>query len=203
MPRTSMLSGLQDGQGLTPRMASPVVIRQSRQFSYERKVFRLVPCPHNCGSEVAKRTKRHDKLRHRFIVGRFVMKNKIIGAECHPDGFAFHSELLCYLARFVLPVRNFFDSLETLVSEVHQHDILWHWTCSPLKRCHAVAAPAVELNSASGWRRTGHRIAARAHERTAQPGCSSQALRRSRGVRGGRRPCRRQAGARCGYTCAT
>ena len=45
------------------------------------------------------------------------MMNKIIGAECHPDGFAFYSELLCCLARFVLPVRNIFDALETLVSK--------------------------------------------------------------------------------------
>ena len=77
------------------------VIRHSRQFSYERKVFRLVPCPHNCRPDVAKRAKRHHELRHRFIVGRFVMMNKIIGAECHPDGFAFHSELLSCIARFV------------------------------------------------------------------------------------------------------
>jgi hypothetical protein len=109
------------------------LIRHSRQFSYERKVFRLFPCPHNCRPDVAKRAKRHHKLRHRFIVGRFVMMNKIIGAECHPDGFAFHSELLCCIARFVLPARNVFDALETLVSEVHQHDILWHRPCCPLK----------------------------------------------------------------------
>src|SRR5262245_34267875 len=71
-------------------------------------------------------------FRHRFIVGRFVMMSKIIQAECHPDGFAFHSELLCCLARFVLPIRNVFDALETLVSEVHQYDVLWHRPCSLL-----------------------------------------------------------------------
>src|SRR5262249_49487476 len=104
-------------------------------------------CPHNCGSDVAKRTKRHDKLRHRFIVGRFVMMNKIIRAECHPDGFAFHSELLCCLARFVLPIRNVFDALETLVSEVHQHDVLWHRPCSLLTP--ATVSPLLVPRSAS------------------------------------------------------
>src|SRR5215472_9239183 len=103
MPRTSMLSGLQDGQGLTPRMASPVVIRQSRQFSYERKVFRLVPCPHNCGSDVAKRTKRHDKLRHRFIVGH---RPNVIQTVLRstPNCFAVSRDLSCLLGTSLTPL---------------------------------------------------------------------------------------------------
>src|SRR5215475_12256236 len=114
--------------------------RGSRQFSDERKMLRLVPCPHDRRPNVAKGAKRHHELCHRFVAGCLVKVYEIIRAECHPDGSALHSKLPCRFARFVLPVRNVFEALEPLVGEVHQHDVLRHRFYSHSKAARSAAS---------------------------------------------------------------
>src|SRR5262245_38800845 len=100
-------------------MMIPCGMLQSGQFLYEREVLGLVPCPHHSRPNVTEGTDGHDELCHRFIIGRLIKMDKIIGTEGHPDSLALNSKSFCCLARFLLPVRNLLDAFAPLIREVH------------------------------------------------------------------------------------
>src|SRR5215813_13698167 len=110
------------GQKQTCALQKPM----SRQFPYKRKMFWLVPRPHHCRPNIAEGRERHHKLCHRFVVGRIVKMNEVIGTKSHPDSPSFNTELFSDFARSVLPVWDFLDALEPLIREIHQRDVCRH-----------------------------------------------------------------------------
>src|SRR5262249_44589765 len=72
---------------------------------------------HHCRPNIAEGRERHHKLCHRFVVGRIVKMNEVIGTKSHPDSPSFNTEFFSDFARSVLPVCDFLDALEPLIRE--------------------------------------------------------------------------------------